>query len=397
MTIIASVATASCLAELSWTIPISGGLILLLSLLLWAVLLSLLGPTLAFGAGVVGNDVGGKGGRGDYISYLRVYYVRFVANLSSSTTIYSHISIAFIRELQTLFSLSVAVTLLVAIELSIQWNGISSSVDQVSTSAQLIPLLATIAVILIGILHSLTTTDDYGGGSSPSAYGSSHSGSSRVSRSEKNSSSSSGGSGPVAGRDGEVVVDWGDGNTGQSFVPPPPARPGDGFPVPPPPSPPGPAQPIPVYPPGVRTVMIEPPEDHATTSRSNSPGNSHTEASGTGESAQYENDKTSRSSEGEEDDDKDTDNNYTSDPLSPSDRGEGGAGGFGFPPPISIPLAAGPPRQKFPPPKWPPGWGQHETQRHTSPPPMGGHGFPPPPMPAFMLPFPGVVRPPPPF
>ena len=274
---------------------------------------------------------------------------------------HSHISLAFIRELQTLFSLSVVVTLLTAIELSIQWNGISSSVNQVSTAAQLIPLLTAIAVILIGILHSLTATDDYGGGSSASGYGSSHSGSSGGSRSEKTSSGSSGGSGPVPRHDGEVVVDWGR-NTGQPFIPPPPVQPG-GFPVPPPP---GPAQPIPVYPPGVRTVTVEPPEAASTSRASSSRGNNHTERSSKEESGESEQ---GNSSSGEENQDEDTDNNYTSNPASP------------------------PPRQKFPPPKWPPGWGQNESQRHTQAPPLGG--FPPPPMPAFMTPFPGAVRPPP--
>ncbi|KAK4241003.1 hypothetical protein C8A03DRAFT_41518 [Achaetomium macrosporum] len=60
----------------------------------------------------------------------------------------SRFPIAVLKEVQTFGGLTVASLLVAAIELTIQWNGISAGVNQVNTATQLIPLGIVIGLIL---------------------------------------------------------------------------------------------------------------------------------------------------------------------------------------------------------------------------------------------------------
>ncbi|KAK0739958.1 hypothetical protein B0T21DRAFT_410268 [Apiosordaria backusii] len=148
--------------------------------------------------------------------------------------------------LEAMGGLAVAVTSIVAIELTIRWNriGAESSVNQATTAAQLIPLLLVIALIstfLYGVFNSSKSDDGSvvvtleAGSSSPSGSGTGSS-----------PGSGSGGSGPTPA----VVVERSRSRVRRSrsrhssrrppapSPPMPPARHGPVFPGPPPPPPP---------------------------------------------------------------------------------------------------------------------------------------------------------------
>jgi uncharacterized membrane protein YgcG len=91
-----------------------------------------------------------------------------------------------LKEVETFGGLAVACVLVAAIELTIEWNGISADVNHVTTAAQLIPLGIVIALILV-FLYDLKSGDPEGGSSSSGSSGS------------HTSSSSGGGSGSSTG------------------------------------------------------------------------------------------------------------------------------------------------------------------------------------------------------
>src|SRR5690242_16679237 len=70
-----------------------------------------------------------------------------------------------LREVETIGGLAVACVLVAAIELTIEWNGISAVVNDLTTATQLIPLGIIIALILV-FLYDLNSGVSGGEGSS---------------------------------------------------------------------------------------------------------------------------------------------------------------------------------------------------------------------------------------
>ncbi|KAK4104591.1 hypothetical protein N658DRAFT_419349 [Parathielavia hyrcaniae] len=82
--------------------------------------------------------------------------------------------IRVLKQIETFAGLTVACILVAAIELTIQWNGISPGVNDVTTAAQLIPLGLVIALILVflydlrnGARRRASSSSSGGGGSTP--------------------------------------------------------------------------------------------------------------------------------------------------------------------------------------------------------------------------------------
>jgi hypothetical protein len=74
-----------------------------------------------------------------------------------------------LKEVETFSGLIVACILVAAIELTIQWNGISAAVNQVTTAAQLIPLGMVIALIVVFLYDLKSGSAGEGSGSNGSS------------------------------------------------------------------------------------------------------------------------------------------------------------------------------------------------------------------------------------
>lgn len=87
----------------------------------------------------------------------------------SQTNSDSRSRIRILKEVETFGGLIVACILVAAIELTIQWNGISAAVNQVTTAAQLIPLGIVIALIVVFLYDLKSGSAGEGNGSNGSS------------------------------------------------------------------------------------------------------------------------------------------------------------------------------------------------------------------------------------
>ncbi|KAK3351844.1 hypothetical protein B0H65DRAFT_569332 [Neurospora tetraspora] len=298
---------------------------------------------------------------------------------SSSSTL-SH-------QLQLLFNLLIATTVLVAIELSIHWNRVSSEVNKINSASQLIPLLFCLVLIAACIVDWFSAAPDSGRrgsrssrsrgrgsrtSGSGSGSGGSGSGGSRRNRKESrrpshSSASSTSKSSPGPPRPSNIFPP----------APPPPAAPPGGFRPPPMPPMPGmpPPPPFPPFPgagppgplpppmfgggaPGTRTAS-------ASGSRSDRGGSDQHSEHGSGSDRSYHSHSEHEEGHSEEEEEGD----YHPDSI---DEEERGGDGSAPPPPAPAPPGAfpfppqPPPPAQFPgaPPPLPPGFA----------PPGGGGG-----------------------
>ncbi|EGO60294.1 hypothetical protein NEUTE1DRAFT_106941 [Neurospora tetrasperma FGSC 2508] len=291
-------------------------------------------------------------------------------------------------QLQLLFNLLIATAVLVAIELSIHWNRVTSEVNKINTASQLIPLLFCLVLIAACIVDWFSSTSNSSGDRSRSSRSSG-----RGSRTSGSGSGGSGSGGSRRSRKESRRPSRSPASSSSSKSSPGPPRPSNFFPPAPPPPAAGPGGFRPPMPP---MPGMPPPPPFPPFSGSGPPGpfpplgsamfggHGTRTASATGSYSGRESDRHSEHESGddhsyhshsEHEEDQHSEDDYHPDSI---DEEERGGGGGSAPPPLA-PAPPGafpfppqpPPPAQFPgaPPPLPPGFG----------PPGGGRGGAPPP------------------
>ncbi|KAK3500177.1 uncharacterized protein B0T23DRAFT_435642 [Neurospora hispaniola] len=293
-------------------------------------------------------------------------------------------------QLQLVFNLLIATTVLVAIELSIHWNRVSSEVNKINSASQLIPLLFCLVLIIACIVDWFSSTPNSSGYRSHSSRSSGRG--SRTSGSGSGGSGGSGSGGSRGSRKESRRPSRSPASSSSSKSSPGPPRPSNIFPPAPPPPAAGPGG---FRPPVSPMPGIPPPPPFPPFSGSGPPGSlpppgpmfgghGMRRASASGSRSGSESDRHSDHESGddhsyhshsEHEEDQHSEDDYHPDSI---DEEERGGGGGSAPPPLA-PAPPGafpfppqpPPPAQFPgaPPPLPPGFG----------PPGGGRGGAPPP------------------